>query len=92
MEDERICDDVSKGFADLTALLEDAAGLAVEGQSRRCTVIPLDCRGVPLMAFAEQVQQSARYWPGPAMFHQRWVKYMRGKLGVVLWLTMGLKR
>jgi len=38
MEHERIPDDISKGFADLTALLEDAAGLAVEGQSRLCTV------------------------------------------------------
>lgn len=42
MEHERIRDDISKGFADLTALLEDAAGLAAEGQSRRCTVEGLE--------------------------------------------------
>jgi len=42
MEHERIRDDISKGFADLTALLEDAAGMAVEGQSRRCNVEDLE--------------------------------------------------
>ena len=33
--DEFERDRISKGFADLTALLEDAAGLAVEGQSNQ---------------------------------------------------------
>lgn len=34
-------DRISRDFADLTALLEDAAGLAVEGQSRRQSVTAL---------------------------------------------------
>lgn len=34
-------DRISKDFADLTDLLEDAAGLAVEGQSRRQSVAAL---------------------------------------------------
>ena len=42
MEHERIRDDISKGFSDLTGLFEDAAGLAVEGQSRRYTVEDLE--------------------------------------------------
>jgi len=32
-------DRISKGFADLTALLEDAAGLAAEGQSGQQTLV-----------------------------------------------------
>jgi hypothetical protein len=36
--DEIERDRISKGFADLTALLEDAAGLAVEGQSNQRTL------------------------------------------------------
>lgn len=42
MEHERIRDDISKGFADLTGLFEDAAGLVMEGQSRRRTVEDLE--------------------------------------------------
>lgn len=42
MEHERIRDDISKGFADLTGLFEYAEGLAVEGQSRRRTVEDLE--------------------------------------------------
>lgn len=38
MEHERIRDDILKGFADLTGLLEDAAGLAVEGQCCRSKI------------------------------------------------------
>lgn len=34
-------DRISKDFADLTVLLEDAAGLAVNGQSRRQSVAAL---------------------------------------------------
>lgn len=34
-------DRISEAFADLTALLEDAAGFAVEGQSRRRSVAEL---------------------------------------------------
>jgi len=36
MEHKRIHDDISKGFADLTGLLESTAALAAEGQSLRC--------------------------------------------------------
>lgn len=42
MEDDRIRDDISKGFADPTALLEGAACLAAEGQSRSYTVEELE--------------------------------------------------
>lgn len=34
-------DRISKEFADLTAMLEDAAGIAVDGQSRRHSVAAL---------------------------------------------------
>lgn len=37
--DEFELDGISKGFADLTALLEDAAGLAVEGQSSQRSLV-----------------------------------------------------
>lgn len=55
MEHERIRDDISKGFADLTALLEDAAGMALEGQSLRCTIKDLENTAALIRAEVDKV-------------------------------------
>ncbi|MBL4808244.1 MAG: hypothetical protein JKY31_13320 [Rhodobacteraceae bacterium] len=42
MDKDRIRDAILRVFADLTGLLEDDAGMAVEGQSLRCTLMVLE--------------------------------------------------
>ncbi len=48
--DEKARDEISERFADLTVLLEDAATIAVEGQSKRLS----------LSSVASQIEQA---WP-----------------------------
>lgn len=51
MEHNRNRDHISKSFADLTALLEDATSLATAGQSHQCTL-------------QELTELTKRLWPG----------------------------
>ncbi len=55
MEHKRIRDNISGAFADLTALLEDAAGMAVEGQSLRCTIKDLENAAALIRAEVDRV-------------------------------------
>jgi len=55
MEHERIRDEISGAFADLTALLEDVVGMAVEGQSLRCTIKYLENAAALIRAEVDRV-------------------------------------
>lgn len=56
---ERIWDDISNGFAGLTAMLKNTAALANKGQSRRCTVEDLENLAAHIRL---EVHQISGFW------------------------------